>query len=52
MDLDEAAYGELPHQDLICLQIWLFSSLTLKILKTKKSKTWKMTQEIKKNVNL
>ena len=31
VDLDEAAQDELPHQDLHCLQIQLFSSLALKV---------------------
>ena len=32
MDLDEVAHYELPHQDLLCLQIQLFSSQVLKEL--------------------
>ena len=32
VDLDEVAYSEPPHQDLYCLQIWLFSALVLKEL--------------------
>ena len=30
VDLDEVAHDELPHQDLRCLQIQLFSSLIVK----------------------
>ena len=30
VDLDEVAHNEPPHQDLLCLQIQLFSSLVLK----------------------
>ena len=33
VDLDEAAPYEPTHQDLCCLQIQLFSSLALKVLK-------------------
>ena len=33
VDLDEVAHVEPPHQDLGCLQIQLFSSLVLKVLK-------------------
>ena len=33
VDLDEVAHHEPPHQDLCCLQIWLFSSLVPKELK-------------------
>ena len=33
VDLDEVAHYEPPHQDLGCLQIQLFSSLVLKVLK-------------------
>ena len=32
VDLDEVAHYELPHQDLSCLQIQLFSSLGVKEL--------------------
>ena len=32
VDLDEVAHDEPPHQDLLCLQIQLFSSLVLKEL--------------------
>ena len=33
VDLDEVALDEPPHQDLHCLQIYLFSSLALKELR-------------------
>ena len=33
VDLDEMAHDEPPHQDLHCLQVYLFSSLVIKELR-------------------
>ena len=45
MDLDEVAHHDPPHQDQRCLQIQLFSSLTVKELRHQQNKLQNVRQQ-------